>query len=284
LSSARVQSRRQPRQPSPLRTASQADATPAHPSTVNFNRNRPGNAFDPFLASSSDTDFSDSNKLSTRKFKDVPPRVTPQLTKPSGKLAHRRQQAFNSPTPSKSIPVPRPKGRTVASGGLSRSAPVNKTTTRPVFDSGIFPICDDMTDIDGDHSRPSTPVRKPATWQQSSVIDDGPRTAPLSTSLRSFPFNLETPSPSLIKARQRRHARAPSEGVFNLSFDEDYASSSETSEELKALLLGKKRRMNRPSAEDLTNRTDAERAAYFASSMFQNSPSPDDLPAPAFMH
>jgi len=70
-----------------------------------------------------------------------------------------------------------------------------------------------------------------------------------------------------------------------MSFDED-SSSSDASEELKALfagMLSKKRRLNKSSKEDLS-RSEAEKAAYFASSMFQNSPSPDDLPAPAFMH
>lgn len=146
----------------------------------------------------------------------------------------------------------------------------------------MFPICDDMTDIDGDRSRPSTPARKPATWQQQSLVDDGPRTAPLSNAIHSFPFNFDTPSPSPVPARQR-HARGPSDSVFNMSFDED--CSSDASEELKALFAGmmpNKRRMNKSSREDIA-RTDAEKEAYFASSQFQNSPSPDDLPAPAFM-
>jgi len=71
-----------------------------------------------------------------------------------------------------------------------------------------------------------------------------------------------------------------------MSFDEDSSSSSDASEELKALfagMLSNKRRSAQSSKEDLA-RSEAERAAYFASSQFQNSPSPDALPAPAFMH
>lgn len=79
---------------------------------------------------------------------------------------------------------------------------------------------------------------------------------------------MSTPSPAI-----RKHYRAPSDGVFNMSFDED--SSSDTSEGLRNLfgdLLAHKRR------------PDGEKAGYFASSQFQNSPSPDDLPAPDFIH
>lgn len=297
LTYARTPSRRQPRQPSPVRTTSQAEAR-ARPVSINSDRPqftshraRHSNVFDPFLVSSSDTDSSDS-KLSSRKTipaKAVPPRTAPKLGKPSGKLAHRRQQTLDSPTPSRSIPVPTSKGRGVGAVGLSRSAPVNQGVLRPLSKrsaTDMFPICDDMTDIDGEVSRPTTPARKPSTWQQQPpASDDGPKTAPLSAAAHGFPFNFETPSPSPAQHRHRRHARAPSEGVFNMSLDEDSSASSDASEELKALFVGmlsNKRQMNRPSKEELC-RTEAERAAYFASSMFQNSPSPDDLPAPAFM-
>jgi hypothetical protein len=126
-----------------------------------------------------------------------------------------------------------------------------------------------MTDIDGEGSRPSTPVQKVPTWERQSIFfDDGPRTAPLSSTAHRFPFALSTPSPAV-----RKHNRAPSDGVFNMSFDED--SSTDTSEELRNLfndLLAHKRR------------SDGQKAGYFASSQFQNSPSPEDLPAPDFIH
>ena len=158
---------------------------------------------------------------------------------------------------------------------VSRSAPVNgvnsrvKPTVHRVRSEDVFPICDDMTDIDGEGSRPSTPVRKaPARQQQSIFFDDGPRTAPLSSTAHNFPFTLSTPSPTT-----RKHRRAPSDGVFNMSFDEE--PSSDASEGLRNLfndLLAHKRR------------PDGQKAGYFASSQFQNSPSPEDLPAPDFIH
>jgi hypothetical protein len=154
---------------------------------------------------------------------------------------------------------------------VSRSAPVNnsKSTVLQAHLEETFPVCDDMTDIDGEGSRPSTPVQKaPTSRQQHIFFDDGPRTAPLSSMTPNFPFALSTPSPAT-----RKHHRAPSDGVFNMSLDED--CSSDTSEGLRNLfndLLAHKRRQN------------GQKAGYFASSQFQNSPSPEDLPPPDFIH
>jgi len=125
-----------------------------------------------------------------------------------------------------------------------------------------------MTDIDGEGSRPSTPVQKAPTSQQQSVLfDDGPRTAPLSSMTPSFPFALSTPSPAV-----RKHHRAPSDGVFSMSLDEDSSDASDGLRNLFNDLLAHKRR------------SDGQKAGYFASSQFQNSPSPEDLPAPDFIH
>ena len=124
-------------------------------------------------------------------------------------------------------------------------------------------------DIDGEGSRPSTPAQKVSTWQQQPIsFDDGPRTAPLFSTTPNFPFALSTPSPAI-----RKHHRAPSDGVFSMSLDED--SSPETPEGPRNLfndLLAHKRR------------ADGQKMGYFASSQFQNSPSPEDLPAPDFIH
>jgi hypothetical protein len=57
-----------------------------------------------------------------------------------------------------------------------------------------------------------------------------------------------------------------------MSFDED---SSDTSEELRNLFSDMLVHKRRP---------DGQKAGYFASSQFQNSPSPEDLPAPDFIH
>lgn len=264
------QPRRTARQPSPPAISAQVEATSHNVSE--HSKNPSLNFFDPFLSNSSDSDLPDTNSKSI--FKSLPP---PKLGRPSGKLANRRQQSIGPvPTPTKAIPVPRSsKGRTSGVANVSRSAPVNnvsggvKPTVLRARSEDPFPICDDMTDIDGEGSRPSTPVQKVPTWQQQSIFfDDGPRTAPLSSTTPSFPFTLSTPSPAI-----RKHHRAPSDGVFSMSLDED--SSPETPEGPRNLfndLLAHKRR------------PDGQKTGYFASSQFQNSPSPEDLPAPDFIH
>ncbi|KIY64651.1 hypothetical protein CYLTODRAFT_89014 [Cylindrobasidium torrendii FP15055 ss-10] len=108
-----------------------------------------------------------------------------------------------------------------------------------------FPICDDSAeDLT---TFPTTPTRK--------RYDDGPKTAPLVGTLSGFPFNVPATLPRAIK--RRNHQRSPSE-----SFS-DESSSDEQS-------VG-----SRPRS--------AASAEAFASSTFQNSPSPEDLPMPAFM-
>lgn len=255
------QTRRPTRQPSPPAISAQVEATFSEQS-----KNPSSNFFDPFLSNSSDSDLSDKSKST---FKALPP---PKLGRPSGKLAHRRQQSIDvTQTPTKAIPVPRPnKGPSTNVTIVSRSAPVNhaKSTVLRTRLEATFPICDDMTDIDGEGSRPSTPVRMvPAFQQQSIFFDNGPRTAPLSSMTPSFPFALSTP-PAI-----RKHHRAPSDGVFNMSLDED--SSSDASEGLRHLFNDTLVHNRRP---------DGQKAGYFASSQFQNSPSPEDLPAPDFIH
>ena len=145
----------------------------------------------------------------------------------------------------------------------------------------VFPICDDLTDAeDDDVFAPSTPVRSKGssvTWQRSPVYDDGPRTAPLTTPHSSFPFNTEptsTPTPE----RKRQHARFPSEGVFNLSMDEDSSALSDASVEFKAKAdIPPRRRIASAASTPMGSKRD-----FWASSKFQNSPSPDVLPIPAF--
>jgi len=147
-----------------------------------------------------------------------------------------------------------------------------------------FPICDDLTDAEDDEDvfGPSTPVRAKSgsvSWQQPLVYDDGPRTAPLTNSRSGFSFNIKptsTPTPE----RKHQHARAPSEGVFNLSMDEDSSFSfpSDASSEPKAKLdHPTRRRIASAASTPLRSKRD-----FWASSKFQNSPSPDVLPVPAF--
>lgn len=287
------------RQPSPpvQTTTSQAEGQ------LSFaNNNSKSNLFDPFIVSSgSDTDNNAPRPPTTK------PATTPKLTNPSGKLARRRQRptaataAVTTPTPSKPVPVPRSKRHARAHSAMmniSRSAPIISPLSNM---GGAFPVCDDMTDADG-LTPPSTPTRKSSTWQQASY-NDGPRTAPLS-STSGFPFGntsskggrrspTSTPSPT---HRHRNHLRSPSEGMFSLSFDEDSASSSDNANEELKMLFGLKHPNKRGQGQNLrglvhvsntqqlqqTPASKAAKAALYASSLFQNSPSPDELPPPAF--
>ena len=113
-----------------------------------------------------------------------------------------------------------------------------------------------------------------------------------------------TPPP---KRGNKKHRRTPSEGVFHMSSDEDLSSGpgeSILNPNVQALfgLSSKmspsafstpiraippfKRSSGSSSYFSLSNEKQSEReaaekaAGYFASSMFQNSPSPEELPDP----
>ena len=175
-----------------------------------------------------------------------------------------------------------------------------------------FPICDDMNDT-ADSIVPTTP---PATHRRH--YDNGLQTAPISARAPgAFPFNPmgppSPPSPVATKRGNRKHRRTPSEGVFHMSSDEDMSSgsggivlnpnvqalfglvnSSKPSSNMSTSTFSTPLRSIPPYRRDSTSpsnrslskekqleREDAEKAAgYFASSMFQNSPSPDELPNP----
>lgn len=218
-----------------------------------------------------------------------PPSQAPSLTsQPTGKLAARRRRPFPqqtaTPTPStRAVPVPRSNIQSTRHN-LSRSAPSQsaaplRTARRTSAGSATdFPVCDDTTDVDDDHSPLSTPTReRSAGTRQQLVFEESPRTAPLNTSA-GFPFggqlSCNTPSPS------RKHYRTPSDGIFHMSLDEDMASTSDTSEEQKKLFGFMPRKPG--SVGPSVTRAVKDKAGFFASSVFQNSPSPDELPPPAF--
>ncbi|KAG1834793.1 hypothetical protein EV424DRAFT_1468431 [Suillus variegatus] len=259
-SSSNAQARRSNiRQPSPP-ILSQAEGTTSSTQTFTRHNNNPAsNSFDPFVVISS---------------------PAPSLTsQPAGKLAQ-----IATPTPStRAVPVPRSNIQPTRHN-LSRSAPsqsavplrtARRTSAGSVTD---FPVCDDTTDVDDDNSPLSTPTREGSagTWQQLT-FEGGPRTAPLNAST-GFPFggqlSCNTPSPS------RKHFRTPSEGVFHMSFDEDMASASDASEDQRKLFGFMPRKPG--SVGPSITRAAKEKAGFFASSVFQNSPSPDELPPPAF--
>lgn len=204
----------------------------------------------------------------------------------NGKLAARRRRPqITTPTPaSRVVPIPRSNNQTNRPN-VSRSAPNQSPAplraarrASAVCPAG-FPVCDDTTDVDDDASPQSTPTceKSAATWQQL-VSEQGPRTAPLNATV-GFPFgghsSCNTPSPT------RRHHRTPSEGVFNMSFDEDMTSTSDASEEQKKL-FGFMPRKHGSAVGPSVTRAAKDKTGFFASSVFQNSPSPDELPPPAF--
>lgn len=216
-------------------------------------------------------------------------RPAPKLTpRPTGKLARRRQNngdTPSTPTPSKALSVPRRSGQLPA----WENRPLNISRSVPSLSSiqsgearDVFPICDDLTDAeDDDVFAPSTPVRSKGasiTWQQP-IFDDGPRTAPLSNPRSGFLFGAK-PASTQTPERKREHVRSPSEGVFNLSMDEDssFFSPSDASE-LKAQTDTSPSRRRIASA---TTTPMGMKRDFWASSKFQNSPSPDVLPIPAF--
>ncbi|KAK0458917.1 uncharacterized protein EV420DRAFT_338402 [Desarmillaria tabescens] len=255
---------RQPSPPNSIQNPSQAEvpSTPPRKSTA-------ANIFDSF----SDDSVS------------PPVRAAPTLAShPSGKLARRRQtqaaSSFSTP-PARAIPVPQRPNSIPPT--LSRSLPARPfkgKTTPDTSNWKPFPICDDSTEVGSifdDYSPPMTPTRQRPS--RSKRYDDGPRTAPLTTSVATFPFNL-SPNPSAPR-KNRRHVRTPSDGVFHMS-DEDVSSQSisEDSSSSDEMPAGPKRKALRAPRPGMTQQ---EIEGYFASSTFQNSPSPEELPPPAFL-
>ncbi|RPD61522.1 hypothetical protein L226DRAFT_575631 [Lentinus tigrinus ALCF2SS1-7] len=268
------------------------------------------------LTSSTDpfTDAVDATKTSGNSF--APPKLA---TQPSGKLARRRQattQLLDSPTPkvgSRRKPAKAGNGErtalpqsafNVAARPLPRRASTDLTLTR--WDS--FPICDDSSEYgDGTDTPPTTPIREVAsvppkavagaTWQQESLFfDNVPHTAPLSSTY-GFPPALPAPSTPTPAQRRRNHQRVPSEGMFAMSSDESSPSSSvvDLTEQLRRrspVAIPRQRCFTSPAGSPAYDVAPVQQFAsasapsavggYFAGSVFQNSPSPDDLPVPSF--
>jgi hypothetical protein len=221
-----------------------------------------------------------------------PPTLTDQ---PSGKLARRRQPsgavtttATTSPivppaTPppsSKSVPVPVPRSgtRPRSSLPLSRSQPESERIFAPTR------ICDDSEDVVSVTS-PVTPVRprsNPPSFSthgrghSHSYIDgfefDVPKTAPILSTFSGkgldFPFQSPTPAPRGTKSRKRQ--RTPSVDLLFAKQTEAFPVKSTPPLSFSS------------DDEDLTEEERRLKACFFASSSFQNSPSPDDLPPPDF--
>ncbi|KAH9006563.1 hypothetical protein EDB86DRAFT_3070551 [Lactarius hatsudake] len=243
--------------PNPSHIPSQAEVNNnPNPPTRPYSLHTPQhNSFDLFLVSS---ESESDNPPSTPTKANPPVRPAPELaSRPTGKLARRRQNVGgvpSTPTPSKAF---------MQSNGAI---------------ADVFPICDDLTDVEDDDDvfAPSTPVRSKSgnPTRQPAMYDDGPRTAPISTPRSGFPFNSK-PVPTVTPERKRQHVRSPSEGIFNLSMDEDSALSSPSDGGLKA-------QGNLSTRRRIVSAASSGKRDFWASSKFQNSPSPDVLPVPAF--
>ncbi len=278
-----------PPNPSHLPSQAEVNNNPNPPTRVYSLHTPQHNSFDLFLVSSESE--SDNPPSTPTKANNPPVRPAPKLaSRPTGKLARRRQNVGgvpSTPTPSKALSVPRPHAQPHSwdsrSLNLSRSVPTLSSMQANGAIADVFPICDDLTDVEGDDSHddvftPSTPVRKSGntTRQQSIVYDDGPRTAPITTPRSGFPFN-SRPVPTVTPERKRQHVRSPSEGVFNLSMDEDSALSSPSDAS-----GGFKAQGSLPNRRRITSAAPSGKKDFWASSKFQNAPSPDVLPVPAF--
>ncbi|KAH9941863.1 uncharacterized protein BXZ73DRAFT_75035 [Epithele typhae] len=285
VSPSDVAARRHAHQPSPtpVRTPSPSQKAPAAP-RAQVSRAKPEVSSDPFIV-----DVDAASKQDCKA-----PRSAPKLaSQPSGKLARRRQAGqHDSPVPQSPLaarsagPPTRRLLRTPSQSLLSVALPLAAPRPHP----------------------PTTPIREVAsvppkagmrgTWQQENfIVDDAPRTAPLSSTV-GFPFAGTSPCSTPTPAQRRRnHRRVPSEGVFAMSTDEESASSS-ASDLFEAMHI-KRRGVTIPRArcstgpspsafgastvDQLTSSSAPSLAAgFFAGSVFQNSPSPDDLPAPSF--
>ncbi|KAJ3773534.1 hypothetical protein FB446DRAFT_529653 [Lentinula raphanica] len=266
------------RQQSPPLPTSQAEV----PSSPSYQSNN-SNPFDPFL------DASDARSKLSR-----PTSIPTLASRPSGKLARRRQP--NMPPAANAFPkaIPVPRNSKPSHSTLSRSEPhvsnVRNFKARSLQLTDGFPICDDMTDTEDDSGDDSTPPATPTRLRSARFnmsIGDGPRTAPITAPSSAFPFYV-SPSPSPAgKKTGKKHARVPSEGVFAMSSDEEATASRASDKhdiDLKALLglTVQRAPLSEESEQEREAAAAAAAAAYFASSNFQNSPSPEELPPPSF--
>ncbi|KAL0959859.1 hypothetical protein HGRIS_011532 [Hohenbuehelia grisea] len=289
------------RQPSPPIQPPQAEVAPSTQS----------NQFDPFLDNFSHDSgpvraaptltARPSGKLAKRR-QPIPFALQEPVSLSKAVNVPRRAQAFSMPQVSRSDPsishMPRNRPQNI------QRPPARRSVTVASIGADGFPICDDVTevgndtdlglasDLDDDSSDsstgPVTPPRK-GNWQQGFLpsgafeFDDGPRTAPLSgTNPGSFPFLSPTPPARTLRTK---HVRAPSEGtnaIFHMSSDEE---SSPSKGLYRTSVIPPRRTGSAGLILQKERGTPAslfEKGCYFASSTFQNSPSPEALPPPAF--
>lgn len=306
-SSSCVPARRQSHQPSPppsTRIPSQAEVSSKRSPKSSRQIVTAPDLTDPFVDNTPAVRDSAPAEPAKAGSKGPAFRSPPPLAQPSGKLARRRQlNSRVSTTPTHPKTVPHRKERVAALVGTVNDNTLSSLKTRhvSVADWDSFPICDDSADHadDSDDTPPTTPLRETASvppkraaraWHAADGFDVAPHTAPLS-STHGFPFVPPNPSSTPTPAQRRRnHRRAPSEGVFHMSMDED-SSSSSTSDlfSFTGMPAPGSRRMlaaefmqARAHPVDGGHASSAPQAGYFAGSIFQSSPSPEELPPPSF--
>ncbi|KAJ7634707.1 hypothetical protein FB45DRAFT_472438 [Roridomyces roridus] len=201
-------------------------------------------------------------------------------------------KAAPAPNKRRQLPIPIPKLPSPTDSSLSRSDPVlshmprRKPQRSATLD--VFPICDDTTEVgtrpsspepEHSHTPTNTPTRarptlnlaEPHTPPRRTRVPEAPRTAPLSSAgapSASFPFpSTSTPSssPKRRPATAAQRAKHLSEGGPPVRLPEGYD------------FVTTPRRSRSTEPVDDSGIPD-----YFASSMFQNSPSPEELPPPLF--
>ncbi|KAF9785570.1 hypothetical protein BJ322DRAFT_840717 [Thelephora terrestris] len=201
------------------------------------------------------SDLTDTKSKST--FKSCPP---PPPQSFNGPQVNSQTVVIGQSMPRRPLPTPsqslgRNKGRSPNVANVSRSAPASnvKSTVLQTHMEDPLPIRDDMTDIDSEGSRPSTPAPKVPTRQQRSIFfNTDPRAAPSSSMSTSFPFSPSTPSPTVRNScpfslstpfpTARKHHCASSDGVsFNME------DSSDNSEGLRNLFSDLRQCSDRPA-------------------------------------
>ena len=230
-----------------------------------------------------------------RLIRSNPPSPSP----PSLKSAKHKQRTPSSLVHSDAIPAPVVPRR--QSTKISRSDSLPSHICRhphPTSTLQRFPICDDMNDT-ADLSAPAPARRDHDNNLQANPIS--------SRKPGVFPSNtLSLPSSPSKLPNRRKHRRTSSEGVFHISSDEDPSSGHDgtslnpnvqalfglvntpkpSSKMLPSTPIRPippfKKSSTSPSYGSLQSKcgTSKNAAVYFASSMFQNSPSPEELPDP----
>jgi hypothetical protein len=231
------------------------------------------NHFDPFVDHSTST-----------------PSPSPRKQPQSKAIPVNTSSTHRTPTLARSDPLPILSNRQTRH---QRQRP--SLTSKRALTTQVFPICDDMTEI-ADDDEPLTPIAR--------RLYEG---APLQSAPVPLEFFSQAPHFSPSKkigdgSRNRKHRRTPSEGgVFHMSSDEEVSSGPggvvlNDNSKVKGFFgpfnpAAGKNTMTPPRAvagirtghvegSTMNMSTSVDKATFFASSVFQNSPSPDELPDP----